>query len=215
MVGYEVSYVKHVRIPYGAYVQTHESHSNDMSQRTMGAICLGPTGNRQGGHWFLSLTSGSRVRRNHWTAMPMPQDVIARVNAIGLRQKMPTKITYANRYGNEIEDTIDEISHDYSSDDDSTYASSSDEGSSDSDYDSDDYDSDGSCPGLMRQQYDRDSSDSDSDSDSDDPDNNQEINVGEPDIVDHPTSNTSSKTKNKSSRSTGVGTSGMNSIETI
>ena len=72
MVGYKVSYVKHVRIPYGAYVQTHESHSNNMSQRTMGAIYLGPTGNRQGGHWFLSLTSGSRVRHNYWTAKPIP-----------------------------------------------------------------------------------------------------------------------------------------------
>ena len=50
MVGYEVSYTKHVRILFGAYVQTHESHSNDMSNWTMGAICLGPTGNRQDGH---------------------------------------------------------------------------------------------------------------------------------------------------------------------
>ena len=132
MVGYEVTYKRHVRIPFGAYVQTHESHSNDMSQRTMGAICLGPTGNRQGGHWFLSLTSGSRVRRNHWVAIHTPQDVVARVNAIGLRQKMPIKITYANRYGNEIEDTLEDIDREYDSDDDSSYASSDDEHSSES-----------------------------------------------------------------------------------
>ena len=211
MVGYEVSYTKHVRLPYGAYVQTHENHSNDMSQRTMGAICLGPTGNRQGGHWFLSLTSGSRVRRNHWTDMPMPQDVIARVNAIGLRQKMPSKITYANRYGNEIEDTLEQISHDYDSDDDSTYASTNDDNSSDSSYDSDDYDSD-------------------DDMHDGDPSLDQELDIGEPNVVNDPTVNTSPQSRNivsiptvnrrtpqdnnESSTSAGMDTSGIDRIET-
>ena len=32
----------------------------------------------------------------------MPQYVVSRINAIGLQQKMPTIITYANRYGNEV-----------------------------------------------------------------------------------------------------------------
>ena len=36
----------------------------------------------------------------------MPTKVIACVNTIGARQKMPKKLTYANRYGNEIEDTL-------------------------------------------------------------------------------------------------------------
>ena len=179
MVGYEISYTKHVKIPFGAYVQTHESHSNDMSQRTMGAICLGPTGNQQGGHWFLSLTSGSRVRRNRWTPMPMPQEVVSRVNAIGLRQKMPTKITYANRYGNEIEDTLENIGHEYDSDDDSSYASSDSEDSSDSEYDSDDYDSDDDVV-----------------DEHDELDVNEEIDVGEPDIKEEPAPNTPLHTRN-------------------
>ena len=58
MTGQQLSYSKHAIIEFGAYVQTHEQHSNNMDQRTMSAICLGPTGNQQGGHWFMSLSSG-------------------------------------------------------------------------------------------------------------------------------------------------------------
>ena len=29
-------------LKYGAYVQTHEEHTNDMTQQTLEAICLGP-----------------------------------------------------------------------------------------------------------------------------------------------------------------------------
>ena len=82
----------------------------------------------------MSLTSGARVRQHSWTKMPMPAEVINRVNAIGLRQKMPTKLTYANRYGQEIEDTIDELQYD-SSDDESSFAPSDSDSSS---FDSDD-----------------------------------------------------------------------------
>ena len=87
-------------------MQTHENHSSDMSQRVVGAICLGPTGNQQGSYWFMSLVSGACMRRNHWIKLPMPTKVIACVNTIGATQKMPKKLTYANRYGNEIEDTL-------------------------------------------------------------------------------------------------------------
>jgi hypothetical protein len=61
MTGQQLSFAKHAVIEFGAYVQTHEEHTNDMDQRTMGCICLGPTGNRQGAHWFMSLSSGERV----------------------------------------------------------------------------------------------------------------------------------------------------------
>ena len=50
---------KHAILEFGSYVQTHEEHTNDMSHCTLGAVCLGPTGNRQGGHWFMSLSSGA------------------------------------------------------------------------------------------------------------------------------------------------------------
>ena len=65
----------------------------------MGAICLGPTGNAQGEHWFLSLTSGSHIIRHRWTSLPMPQEVFHCITQISRAQGMPSRITYANRRG--------------------------------------------------------------------------------------------------------------------
>ena len=79
MTGQHITATKHAIIPFGAYVQAHESHDSNMGHRTMGYICLGPTGNKQGGHYFMSLTSGERVIQNHWTELPMPRDAITRV----------------------------------------------------------------------------------------------------------------------------------------
>ena len=61
MTGQHITATKHAIIPFGAYVQAHETHDSNMGHRTMGCICLGPTGNKQGGHYFMSLTSGKRV----------------------------------------------------------------------------------------------------------------------------------------------------------
>ena len=58
--------------------------------------------------------------------MPIPLEVIKRVNAIGSKQKMLTKLTYVNRYGYEIKDTFNELDAD-SSEDNSDYASDSDD----------------------------------------------------------------------------------------
>lgn len=57
-------------------------HSNGMEARTTGAIALRPTGNSQGTHYFFSLSTARRVARNHWTELPMPQDVIMRVEQL-------------------------------------------------------------------------------------------------------------------------------------
>jgi hypothetical protein len=57
--GKHLDYHKHVRLEFGSYVQTHEEHTNGMEPRTTGAICLSPSGNEQGGHYFLSLNSGT------------------------------------------------------------------------------------------------------------------------------------------------------------
>jgi hypothetical protein len=50
ITGKQIDYHKHIRIEFGAYVQTHEKHINGMESRTIGAVCLGPSGNNQGGH---------------------------------------------------------------------------------------------------------------------------------------------------------------------
>ena len=61
VTGREINFRRHVREEFGAYVQTHEKHTNDMNARTLGAICLGPTGSIQGSHYFLSLATGKRL----------------------------------------------------------------------------------------------------------------------------------------------------------
>ena len=76
MTGQTLNFQRHARLELGVYVQMHEEHDNSMGPRTLGAICLGPTGNQQGGHWFLSLTSGARIICHQWTSLPAPREVI-------------------------------------------------------------------------------------------------------------------------------------------
>jgi hypothetical protein len=83
MTGQEIDYNKHVRLEFGEYVQTHEEHDNAMTDRTLGMICLGLTGNEHGTHWFMCVASGARITRTQWTPLPMPKEVIQRVSKIG------------------------------------------------------------------------------------------------------------------------------------
>jgi hypothetical protein len=59
MTGQEIDYNKHVRLEFGEYVQTHEEQDNTMTDRMLGAICLGPTGSEHGTHWFMCVASGA------------------------------------------------------------------------------------------------------------------------------------------------------------
>ena len=71
-------YNKHCRAQFGSYIQTHEepATTSTMQARTLGAICLEPTGNFQGSYKFLNLRTGQRITRRKWTDLPMPQEVI-------------------------------------------------------------------------------------------------------------------------------------------
>jgi hypothetical protein len=95
MTGFNLDYNKHCRLEFGSYVQTHEEHDNSLQLRTTGAIALRPTGNRQGGYYFMSLTTGRKLTRNCWTALPVPQDVIDRVNTLGRRSNAASALSFA------------------------------------------------------------------------------------------------------------------------
>jgi hypothetical protein len=58
MTGTTLDYNKHCRLPFVAYVETHEDNdtTNTMVERNRGAICLGPTANFQGSYNFSVLT---------------------------------------------------------------------------------------------------------------------------------------------------------------
>ncbi|MFN7263281.1 MAG: reverse transcriptase domain-containing protein, partial [Cyanobacteriota bacterium] len=113
--GRHIDYNRHVRIPFGSYAQVHEPHDNSMIPRTIGAICLGPTGNSIGTHFFLSLSTGSTLTRTSFTELPMPDDVIQRVSAMGKQQGMPRTLTFANHLGHELADLPGEVDDDHDS----------------------------------------------------------------------------------------------------
>ncbi|KAI2490729.1 Reverse transcriptase (RNA-dependent DNA polymerase) [Fragilaria crotonensis] len=80
-----------LRLEFGTYVQLFQDHSpsNTIAARTLGAIALTPTGNAHGDYHFLLLASGCRVSRHRWTALPMTDIAIARVEALALHEKQP------------------------------------------------------------------------------------------------------------------------------
>ena len=120
LTGQHLDYHKHVRLEFGSYAQTHEEHTNNMKARTLGAICLGPSGNEQGGHYFMCLRTGRRLPRFTWTPLPMPEDAITWVTALGAEQGMPKTLTFSDRFGHELPDADNAIDDDH----DSTYAPS-------------------------------------------------------------------------------------------
>ena len=97
VTGEQVDFNKHCRFEFGQYVQCHEEHDNSMAPRTIGALALRPTGNRQGSYYFLSLVSGRVITRNHATALPMPQEVIQRVHQLARAQNMQPGLAFGNR----------------------------------------------------------------------------------------------------------------------
>jgi hypothetical protein len=101
ITGLEIDYNKHCQLEYGAYAQVHEEHDNTMATRTTGAIAMRPTGNSQGGYYFYSLTTGRLLNRNHWTALPMPADVIQRVH--DMAKTSSAGVTFTDKYGHEYE----------------------------------------------------------------------------------------------------------------
>ncbi len=68
------------KLPFGVYVQMHEDNNipNTMDSRTMGGISLGPS-NLNGGFKFFSLVTGELLTRRKWTELPVPSEVIQRV----------------------------------------------------------------------------------------------------------------------------------------
>jgi hypothetical protein len=121
VTGFQIDYNKHCVLQFGSYVQTHEEHDNTMLSRTTGAIALRPTGNIQGGYYFMSLTTGRRISRYNWTVLPMPQDVINRVHMMAQQQLANDGLVFLDRLGNENNDEtgidIDDPDYDYDDDD--------------------------------------------------------------------------------------------------
>jgi hypothetical protein len=131
MTGVKIDYNKHIQAEFGEYVQVHEEHDNTMRTRTTGAIATKPTGNVQGGHWFYSPTTGRMLDRRKWTPLPMPGDVIERINT--LAKASPVSMHFTNMRNIDYPDD-----NAYDSDEDSDYDSNN-EPSDDEDEDYTDF----------------------------------------------------------------------------
>ena len=75
LTGIEVDFNNRCKLEFCEYIHTHEEHDNTMASRTCAAISLRPTGNSQGGYYFMSLHTGAHINRNHRTALLLPSIV--------------------------------------------------------------------------------------------------------------------------------------------
>jgi len=73
---------------------------NSMILHTACAICLGHSGNLQGGYRFLCLNSGRVITQYNWTQLPMPEAVIAWVKLVSADQ--PEQLIFSDRWGHEL-----------------------------------------------------------------------------------------------------------------
>ena len=109
IMGQLLDYHKHCRYEFGEYVQTHEEHDNTLLSRTVGAIALRPTGNQQGGYFFMGLHTGRIINRLHAMKLPMPSEVIIRVEQLAQAQNMIPSLAFGNRDNRLImQDIIDD-----------------------------------------------------------------------------------------------------------
>jgi len=111
-----IDYNKHCRYGFGSYCQaTHEVQpTNTPKPRTIGCIYLSPTDNIQGGHRLLNLSTAKIITRTTVKEIPIPQDVIERVELLGKRDGIKPDNKYKNRIG--------EINPEYNDDDDDLIA---------------------------------------------------------------------------------------------
>jgi hypothetical protein len=96
MTGQRLDYARHCRFEYSEYVQTHEQHDSSMTPCTISALALWPTGNAQGTWYFMSLSTGWVLKRNHATQLPMPHEVIDTVHRMAQQQKANPGLVFAD-----------------------------------------------------------------------------------------------------------------------
>ena len=77
----KVDIIKDAKHGFGDYVQVYSNDTNNsLNERTRGAIAVMPTGNMDGSWYYYTLDNGGIIRRLRAKQLPMPEDVIARLN---------------------------------------------------------------------------------------------------------------------------------------
>mmetsp|Transcript_20631 Transcript_20631/g.28548 ORF Transcript_20631/g.28548 Transcript_20631/m.28548 type:complete len:160 (-) Transcript_20631:19-498(-) len=75
-----------------------------------GALALMPEGNSSGSWWFWTLGTRKYVTRNHWTEMPMPNEVIAHINSIANKYKLKISKDVKVQWGTNKADVVNDDS---------------------------------------------------------------------------------------------------------
>ncbi len=104
MSGETLDYKKHLSLQVGQYCQVHDEDTPHNSQcaRTKGAILLRPSANLQGGYKFMALNTREKITHQSWDVIPMPDTIIAHVNALGTNQ--PEQLIFTDQCGCPIRD---------------------------------------------------------------------------------------------------------------
>ena len=101
LVRWKLDYALHCKVLPGTYCEVHKkpSLSNSMTPRTHPCIACGLTGNLQGSVKFYCLATGRIIKRQNWTELPMPDNIIKKVNKIGLSEHQGREFRFPNRSG--------------------------------------------------------------------------------------------------------------------
>jgi hypothetical protein len=88
-----------LKYEFRQYVHLHLSQpqTNTMSQRTVGAIVLGPR-QIQGQYNYMSLETGQQIDGRVVAVIPPTDDVILRVEQLGIEQKQPYRLSRMLKY---------------------------------------------------------------------------------------------------------------------
>lgn len=97
IIGWKLDFNAQCKVEFGQYVQMHEEHDNIMQTQTIGAIACRPTGNVQGGYYFISLETGHHIIHRHWTPLPMPTGVIDQLHRMARRTKTTKRYKFTTR----------------------------------------------------------------------------------------------------------------------
>jgi hypothetical protein len=183
VLGRQLNFHHHCRAEFGQYVQTHEEHTNDMQERTLGAIATRPS-NDAGAFYFVSLRTGRRINRKSWTPLPMPADVINQVHRLARRAKIKKKLTFTNIDNIDLDELYADLPYDDEDDIEVVHDENAnpagvddDDDEDDEDYvpneddDDDDDDDDDNYYGPLADDDEEEEDDDDDDDDDDDYDN--------------------------------------------
>jgi hypothetical protein len=97
---HKLDFKKHCKALFGSYCEARDEpdRTNTMAARSIPAIVLGPMGNLQETYKFLNLTTGKKVKRGLFTAYPIPDLIVKKVEGMG-HLAVPGALNFANRNG--------------------------------------------------------------------------------------------------------------------